>query len=405
MDPAAKGRYLRQLAFTVLGTCVVTGLVNRAVNPYSLFKNDWVLTADKPETFTHLRMVKAAQTRHLRPRALILGSSRAETGLDPSHPGWAARPVYNLGLSNASIYEVRRYFEHACAVGEVTQAVALLDFTSFLAGSTVAPDYIEDRLAMRTDGSPGSSTSWIDLPAGLLTWSALNGSLATILGREGEKRYLPDGSRDASAENSRVLSKGGAIKAFAAYEAKALASRISKEVRIGETELGHLSAILRLARSRNIDLRLALAPMHVRYLTILELQGHWQMYQDWKRALVRLVAEEAGKNTPFSLLDFGVCTRQTTDPVPEGGLARYYYEASHFNKVLGNELLSIALGPRTNDSSAISPGEFGHALTRDTLDVHIRAVDQAFRTYQKTHTDETDRLKAMMIQATPPSSR
>jgi hypothetical protein len=117
------------------------------------------------------------------------------------------------------------------------------------------------------------------------------------------------------------------------------------------------------------------------------------------------VAEEAGKNTPFSLLDFGVCTRQTTDPVPEGGLARYYYEASHFNKVLGNELLSIALGPRTNDSSAISPGEFGHALTRDTLDVHIRAVDQAFRTYQKTHTDETDLLKAMMIQATPPSSR
>ena len=83
---------------------------------------------------------------------------RAETGLDPAHPGWAASPVYNLGLSNASIYEIRRYFEHACALADVRQVVVLLDFASFLAGGTVAPDFLEDRLAILPDGSPGAGS-------------------------------------------------------------------------------------------------------------------------------------------------------------------------------------------------------------------------------------------------------
>jgi hypothetical protein len=405
MEPSVHGRYLRHLAFAVLAICAVTAFVNRAVNPYDLFADDWLRVGDKPETFTHLRLVKAAQTRHLRPRALILGSSRAETGLDPAHPGWAARPVHNLGLSNASIYEVRRYFEHACALADVRQAVLLLDFTSFLAGGTVTPDFREERLAIRPDGSLGASGVWHDLPSGLLTWSALSGSLATFWGREGEKRYLPDGSRDAASEDSRVLSKGGAVKAFAAYETKVLGSPVDPRVRIGDTELGHLQAILRLARAKNIDLRLALPPMHVRYLAILDLQGRWDLYQDWKRSLLRLVTEEAGESSPFLLFDFGVCTPETTDPVPATGLARYYYEASHFNKVLGNQLLDITFGRRTGSDSAKPPGDFGHVLQPGTLDTHLKAVDQAFRNYQATHVPEMARLKSMMAQSVPASLR
>ncbi len=405
MEPSDHGRHLRHLACVVLAFCTMTALVNRAVNPYGLFATDWLHTGDKPETFTHLRMVKAAQTRHLKPRALILGSSRAETGLDPSHPGWMAHPVYNLGLSNASIYEIRRYFEHACALADVRQAVLLLDFTAFLAGGVVAPDFLEERLAARPGGGPGAAGVWCDLPSGLLTWTALNGSLSTLRGGEGEKRYLPDGSRDAASEDRRVLSKGGAVKAFSAYEAKVLGSPVETGARIGNTELEHLKAILRLARSRKIDLRLALPPMHVRYLAILDLQGRWQLYQDWKHTLVGLVTEEAGKNTVFPLLDFGVCTEQVTDPVPAAGLARYYYEASHFNKILGNQVLDIILGRGEDSGSpAAPPGAFGHRLKPDTLDTHLKAVDQSFRNYQTTHIEEMMRLKSMMIQAAPARS-
>jgi hypothetical protein len=405
MEPSVHGRYLRHLALAVLFICTVTAIVNRAVNPYSLFASDWLRAGDKPETFTHLRMVKAAQTRHLRPRALILGSSRAETGLDPAHPGWAASPVYNLGLSNASIYEVRRYFEHACALADVRQVVVLLDFASFLAGGTVAPDFLEDRLAILPDGNPGASGLWCDLPSGLLTWTALSGSLSTLMGREGEKRYLADGSRDAASEDRRVLSKGGAVRAFAAYEAKALASPVSAEPRIGDAEWGHLKSILRLARARNIDLRLALPPMHVRYLAMLDLQGRWGSYQDWKRSLVGLVTKEAGANPRFQLLDFGVCTEQTTEPVPATGLARYYYEASHFNKVLGNQLLDITLGRAVETGGAPPPGAFGHALLPGTLETHLNAVEQAFRSYQAAHREEMARMKSLMPQQAPASSR
>lgn len=399
--PACPHRnYLRSTALAALLLVAAVAGVNRVANPYGLFASDLMRGADKPETFTHLRLVKAAQVRHRRPQALILGSSRAETGLDPAHPAWLAGPVYNLGLSNASLYEIRRYFEHACALGQVRQAVMLLDFAAFLPGGQPAPDFTESRLAVRPDGSPGVAWDVKDLTAALLTWDALNGSLATLTGREGEKRYLPDGSRDAAAEDERVLAKGGAVRAFAAYESRLVASTAPSggpAPLLGQTELGHLRAMLAMARKKGVDLRLAIAPMHVRYQEIQRLQGLGLLYEEWKRALVSLLAEEAGQQPAFPLHDFGVYTEETADAVPGRGLARYYYEASHFNKTLGNRVLDAVLKP-ADTSAEIPPGGFGHRLTASSIEAHLTAVREARDGWANSHADELAALEAMMPQ-------
>jgi hypothetical protein len=376
-------------------SCAAVAALNRSANPYSLFATDWLRSKSKPETFTHLRLVKAAQVRHLQPRGLILGSSRAETGLSPAHPAWRVQPVYNLGLSDARIYEIQRYFQHACAVAPIEQAVLLLDYSAFVSGSHAAPDFAEQRLAVRADGSPNRWPLWSDFAVSLLSWDALKGSLITLSGRTNEKQYLANGSRDPKAEDDRVRAKGGAAKAFAAFEKRALALAEPEPTTIGQNQLASLRTILDIARAHHIDLRLAIAPMHVRYLEMLDLGGEWENYEQWKREVVRVIEGEAAEKggVPFVLADFSGYNEFTTERVPERGLADYYHEASHFNMRLGDKLLTLLLGP-VEPLRQTQPGHFGVLVTSENLPLQLQAIRQDRAEFRRTRGAEVADLRA-----------
>jgi hypothetical protein len=382
---------------TLLLTCAAVALLNRSANPYSLFATDWLRSEGKPETFTHLRLVKAAQVRHLQPRGLILGSSRAETGLSPAHPSWRARPVYNLGLSDARIYEIQRYFQHACSVAPIEQAVLLLDYSAFVAGGAVAPDFEEQRLAVSLDGVPNRSPLWTDFVVSLVSWDALKGSLNTLSGRGDDKKYLLDGSRDPKAEDERVLAKGGAAKAFAAFEERALAMAQPGPKEIGQAELTCLRTILSTARAHQVDLRLAIAPMHVRYLEMLDLGGEWDSYEQWKREVLQIVEDEAAASgaAPFLLADFSGYNEFTAERVPERGLADYYLEASHFNMRLGDKLLTLLLGP-LEPLRQSKPGGFGVLLGSANLAAQLQAIRADRDHFRRTRGAEIADLRDAM---------
>jgi len=366
MEAIKHRRFIQQLALGLVLMLALVVLLNRAVNPYSLFATDWVRTSDKPENFTHLRLVKAMQVRHIRPQSIILGSSRAETGVAPAHPGWKFQPVYNLGLSDAGLYEMKRYFDHACAVSEIRQALLLLDFTAFLPGGKPAPDFREQRI---------QKLYWEDYLLGLCSWDAVEGSFATWSGMPGQKRYLPDGSRDPAAEDERVRSKGGVRKAFEMVEGR-FTRTAPENVRLDEGMKKLFREIMATARQHKVDLRLAVTPVHARYLEMLDRAGSGAIFEEWKRVITRMVEEEAASSglPAFALLDFSGYNSFTTEPVPDKGLGRYYLEGSHFNKELGNELLNRLFG----DPAALKPGEFGFPLTSSRIEEHL-AADRAAR--------------------------
>lgn len=383
MEPVSHRRFIQKLALGLLLLLGLVVLLNRAVNPYSLFATDWVKTADKPENFTHLRLVKAMQVRHLKPQAIILGSSRAETGVDPGHAGWTFKPVYNLGLSDAGLYEMKRYFDHACAVSDIRQALLLLDFTAFLPGGKPAPDFREQRL---------QKLYWEDYLLGLCSWDAVEGSLATWSGRPGQKRYLPDGSRDPVAEDERVRSKGGVRKAFEMVEGR-FTRTAPENVRMDEDMKKLFREIMAAAREHKVDLRLAITPVHARYLEMLDRAGSGAIFEEWKRVITRMVEEEAAHSgrPAFPLLDFSGYNALTTEPVPDKGLGRYYLEGSHFNKELGNELLNRLFG----DPAAQKPGEFGFRLTSGQIEAHLAAIREFRDRYRQDRAAELATLPAL----------
>jgi hypothetical protein len=123
----------------------VVGATNVLVDPFCLFPSLEIrgFNAVKPEVYSHVRMIKAHNVRFAHAKGLILGTSRAEFGLDPQHPDWRVGSVYNLALPNASIYEAQRYLEHAYTQNPVQQVVLALDLGMFNAGRLMEVDFVE----------------------------------------------------------------------------------------------------------------------------------------------------------------------------------------------------------------------------------------------------------------------
>lgn len=174
----------------ILCTALIFGIglftvcfLNVIVDPFSLFNivsyNGF--NSDKPEFFRHLRMAKAHKVRYARPKGLIVGSSRAETGLDPQYPGWspADQPVYNLGLTGAKIYEVLKYVEHAQYISGVKTIVLGLDFTMFDDTIKNQVDFTETRLVQ--DSNWTISPGWVsDIISSTTSISAIKKSYSTV---------------------------------------------------------------------------------------------------------------------------------------------------------------------------------------------------------------------------------
>ena len=133
LQPDAAHRYyvLALAAFGVAPLLLFAAFVV-AVDPYYVFGSpNWHgFNQIRPEAGNHLLVAKPYQVARMRPRAVALGSSRVETGIDPEHPGWAYRDAFNFALPASNSYVVMLAFLHAQTLG-ARQAVVGLDFFGF----------------------------------------------------------------------------------------------------------------------------------------------------------------------------------------------------------------------------------------------------------------------------------
>jgi hypothetical protein len=364
--------YLTTVLAVVVAALSSAGLLNRAINPYSLFASDISPSAFKPDEFRHLRLVKAYQVRHRQPEALIMGTSRAASGLNPADPSWERSQVYNLGLPGAGIYEIKRYFEHACAVSEVEQAVLILDFFSFGKDVPVANDYAEQRLAASTDGRPNEFPYWKDWAIGLFSWDASSTSIKTLLLNGKMTRYEPNGFRNSKWDEEQTLARGGAKRAFELSQKGGSGLLTPDKYQADPFQVDCLASILDTARAKQIDLRLAIGPTHQVYLDTLVESGHWEHYLKWMRIVHDTVESEATRNRaePFLLVDFNGHHGFNQEAIPESGLATYYSDPFHFTPLLGSHILELLLGDTTALASQPA-GSFGVVLTRHMIDRQI----------------------------------
>jgi hypothetical protein len=152
--PAACARFtLAFLAFVALPPFLLAAFV-ALVDPYYVVgaPSRRGINVVRPFYEPHVLEAKPYQVARIRPDAVSLGSSIVEVGLDPRHPGWGQRNVFDFGLPSATSYEIMLAFLHARAVGPpLKQAVVGLDFFAF--NIFFARNELEEEVRFAGDGA------------------------------------------------------------------------------------------------------------------------------------------------------------------------------------------------------------------------------------------------------------
>lgn len=416
------GRFRRLALGTIVAVLTLLGLAiafNWLMDPYGIYGAPRIkgLNAIKSRAHKNSRFLKAMHIYEHQPAQIILGTSRSEYGLDPNHPGWEPDKYgdcYNAALSGANIYEMYRYFVHADAVGEVTRAVAGLDFFSFNIYSRDGLGDMDPLLAVKRNGDRNGVIEYLWLKyRNLPSMDMIRISYATYQQQDRFEMLTPAGRRVDGDIRTEILSAGGnrgafennvrtyygfgylprPYKAFSFYYAESVSPLLPNPDEVEDT-FAYFRSMVRLAYEHDIELISVISPSHAWQWEIIRAAGLWAMFEDWKGNLVRILREEAARagKPPVPLWDFADYSPPTCEPVPPMGSERlmtYYWESSHYRSELGDRVLSTIF----DESGGQNGQPFGIRLTDGNLEAHLARIRRRAEAYADSHGTDIERIR------------
>lgn len=378
-----ESRYLRLLYGLVIGLLAVVIAFNWLVDPFSLFGAPQVrgFNANKPGYVDHLRLTHVYRVERLKPDCILIGTSRTGRGLRPDHASLVAHDCYNLALPAISIYEMRRYLQHAQAVRSLEHVVLALDLRVMNALPDRSGAFRESRLVVDGQGRRQFRlfNAWLpDMSSSLASLPALQASVNTIRKQGWVRDTLS--SRGFWMSLSDSFDHATAFRAYTANTLRRYEEAGHNEVVFRNNE-GELRALLREAYASGADARILISPSHAWHWQALWQSGLWSRLEEMKRLLVRLNAEEAarGGRDAFPIWDFSGSYGPALEPVPKiaGATMEWFWEPVHYKSSLGDVLLSRIEGAPAEGALA----DFGVRLDRMDIEAHLlrlRELQQRF---------------------------
>jgi Tetratricopeptide repeat len=428
MTSPNKSGFLLAFVGLVLGAFAALATVNVVVDPYWRFDLINVEGFNAQRVLANGRIAKAGTVCRLKPAQVILGTSRAEVGLDPTHPGFADKEgtVFNAALAGSGLHEIDLMLRHTVYASPNVQRVLIgLDFLMFNAHREAVAygaeiwDYDEGRLLQSA-----SDNCWRNLLYDyhdLLGMAGFRGSLRSVKRQMTEPglggdltRWIGLDDKNGFRRNFEVLRKtrvanGGYRALFGTAQERYYAAKIwragprERYCFVAEGQPNTIDVfreMVRFARTQGVDVRFFINPVHARMLVALWQTGLWPQYEDWKRSIVTVLAEEAkdsGKS-PFVLWDFSGFNSITSQTVPPDGdtttLLHSFWEPSHYQKATGELMLDRILGHRTPNRPL--PADFGIALTAHNIDAWIKKTREGVPKYKAAEPSDFQLVSAIV---------
>jgi hypothetical protein len=262
----------------ILALVGAVGTFNRIIDPYGYFRDVEIagINADKTRAPGNERLVKPPLMRRLAPEAMIVGSSFAEVGLPPLHPGFTrngALTSFNFGTPAAKWNEVyclamfalrqpqlKRLVVGVSGIDSVPcpddNEIARADYGKLLF-SRIALD--ASRETLRSQGRPSAMTR-----EGMWTYG----------------RYDEHLQSDDQVVGNFALEFAGALCPAALDEPRAMdPARVDRTLPSPGTAVG-LRNLIRLALEKKVELVLLFYPTHVLFNEIQRRcespEAHWK---------------------------------------------------------------------------------------------------------------------------------
>lgn len=340
---STKGFSLALTAVT-LAILAFVGLFNRIVDPYWYFREVEIVGFNhvKPHAVGNERLVKPALVNKLSPEVIILGNSVAEIGLPPTHRGLTndgTLSAYNLALPGASWTEV--YCLAMFVMRQTTVKRLIIGTVGEISGEVTE--------ACPTDASLGRP----DYAKLLFSRSAITASRETlqrqnspeVMTREGLWYFHRFDNYAKSDEEMIAVIRERSCQIVPGQDIKFDPVRLRKAP-VSARDGANLRELIRLARTRRIELVFLFYPTHVLMSeTHRSCQGpEFQWNAIWR---VVSIAEQEDAGSQVQVWDFSAYVPLNAERLFDAkpGHDRLWQEMLHFNEKVGSAAMdAIYLG-------------------------------------------------------------
>jgi hypothetical protein len=351
-----KKSFILFLGLTLLALLFILAF-NRLIDPQSYFSSPKIegLNLYKPEIHSERAIL------HSKPKVIILGSSRAEVGLDPLDPSWNQSSVFNLASGGTNIFDSYHYLKHANQHSKVETVYLMVDF--FMFNDSRKPYFEQDYdfLDSIQLNEPFFNSKTI---SSLISFQTLKDSFITL-----------SNQNPASSAQTKY---GGRFDITPSTYSK-LKSVEGSFFKVHYRNFSHqnmlqgFEKIVDFAYLNNIELVIGISPMHSRLLEVVVVSDIWDEFEDWKKRLSKILDSQSKQHLKpnFLLFDFADYNKFSTEEAPSKKNhreMRWFIESSHYNYKLG----SLVIQRMSNKN--IETTEFGNIIDVNNIDAHLRNV-------------------------------
>ena len=318
--------YTIKLIITVITLFSLLGITNYIIDPYDHFKTLSFNKINKLKSITHDKRREAYENINLiKPKTLVLGTSRSLMGFNDSILSKLEQPLVNASVERASIHEIYAYFNYAIEQAPIKNVILTLDFFNFNTYLEPLPSFeIVEKLMKNENTFKIKILKKLNL---LFSKDAFYKSFKTLL--MNNKKNIDNSftfidSMQLSNKTERAL-----ITTHVFYPLP------YKKFDFRNTSIDSfdiINSILKKADEKKISIKLVILPIHTRLLSLIKEIGLIDKYECW----YKMIAELGNSYPVYDLSSLETLTQ--ISPSSEK-FNEWYYETLHFNSKLGKVII------------------------------------------------------------------
>jgi hypothetical protein len=352
---SSASRYLLLCLGSALLALTAVGTLNYVADPYGLYHygKSWDWIHHRKGIIHFLYAHKAHAVQDLKPDVLILGNSRTLYGIDPSYSALPAN-TYNLALEGADMYVTWRYLQHAAAIHLPRTVILGTDIKAFDRSGPLPSEFSEERLSVDAGGRPQPLSAFADVGSTLFSTTALYYSVKTLVNVPNAN--YPYGHGFEADAMLKVNQLNLARNVFAANRQWLTPHVYHVRPPEGDDpEMDLFGKIVSFCAQNHIHLIVFIQPMHASMLDLVTADGG--KYSIWVKDIVaNMESVPGGQNELWDFTGYDdVTTESFPAPSETYSHMRYFWECSHFQKNVGDMVLSRIL-------TATAPPNFGQQV-------------------------------------------
>ena len=376
MTPLHHSRYFGIWLALALAGLLVVAVFNLLVDPIGAFPTLHIGSLEPYRPRVDNRPAKAELAHRSGWEIIAIGSSRVLSGLPANYPLFRTNRTVNLAMTAPVLPELATALRTVRANnGKPPRLIILgLDFYMFSDG----PDHILDFMETRFNPDLDRFDYYAKRLVGLNT---TEDSITVV------KNRLRGRALDPQDRNGFIMHHfGGGFSHRPVFDQtmRTFAPGYRSMPYATSNRLEVLRQIIAECREQNIELKLIIMPVHALETELLHACGKGASFEDFKRALVKFLAEQ-GLEGKVPLLDATGYAGPVAEDVPPAGVQgltmKYFVENSHATPVLGEMVLNKLF-------SVGGTNQFGVFISTTNLEEHLQQQRQDRAAYLRAHPDD-----------------